>query len=390
MYVPSSLPLEPLPKGASCGDCSLLYKNTPLASAVSGPDGVFHIVDAPTGQGVPIVVQAGKWRALYSATANDCQDTVSMTKFRLPKNSMDTAGANLPDIAISTGGLDSLECMLTRIGVDPAEYTSGGGGTGHIHIFQGGNGGSNIPGPTTAGGSPSSATALWSSAASLQPFDVVLLSCEGGETAGANPAALEAYVKGGGRVFASHFHYSWFTQPASPFRGYGLGTFAAGSNPTGDINAVIDTSFAQGKLLHDWLALPQIAALTNDQLPIQQSRQNVLMYNDPPVKSWIKAAPNVSSPAMPGLTQYFSFDVRVGEITCGRVVYSDLHVGAASTDYGNSLNTNMSTQGGIVPTGCNQAAKLSPQEVVLEYMLFDLSSCLAPPNMPKPAPQTAK
>jgi hypothetical protein len=385
VYVPASLPLEALPKGASCGDCNTLYKNTVLASDISQADGTFHIIDAPSGASVPVVVQAGKWRKVYQVSVADCADNMMNTmKFSLPKSANDGMGANLPDIAISTGGLDSLECLLTRVGVDPAEYTGGPGGTGHIHIFQGGGGGANVPGPTTQGGSPASPTALWPSAASMLNYDVVLLSCEGGETSGANPTALSGYVQGGGRAFLSHFHYKWLTQ--APLVQQGLGQILAGSYDTLNINAVVDTSFAQGQALHDWLALPQVAALTMDQLPIQQSRQNVASINDPPQKSWINSAPNVSMPAKPGLSQYFTFDVRVGEMVCGRIVYSDMHVGAASGDYGNSLVKTMSTQGGIVPTGCNATAKLSPQEAVLEYMLFDLSSCLTPVTMKKPPP----
>jgi hypothetical protein len=386
VYVPASLPLDTLPQRASCGDCNQLYKGTVLASDVTRPDGSFHIIDAPSGATIPIVVQAGKWRAQYTTAVRDCDpNNVVPQKLRLPKSTADGPNASLPDIAISTGGVDSLECLLTRIGVDPAEYTSGGGGTGHIHIFQGGGGGANIPGPTTQGGSPPAPTTLWPSAASMLAYDVVLLSCEGGETSGANPTALQGYLQGGGRAFLSHFHYKWLTQ--SPLVQSGLGQFLAGTRDTLNITAVVDTSFAQGQAMHDWLALPQVAGLTSGELPIQQSRQNVASINDPPQKSWLNSAPSVSMPATPGLSQYFSFDVQVGQLTCGRAVYSDLHVGAASGDYGNSLVKTMSTQGGIVPIGCNSTAKLSPQEAVLEYMLFDLSSCLTPVTQMKPPPQ---
>jgi hypothetical protein len=394
VYVPATVPLEDLPKGAACGDCNSLYKGKVLASASTGPDGTFTIVDPPSlanGGTVPLVVQAGKWRAVYSANVKTCTDNMSSQKLLLPRNASVTPSANLPDIAISTGGLDSLECLLTRIGVDPAEYTSGPGGSGHIHIFQGGVGGAGVAGPQSPGGSPESYAALWNSSASLQNYDVVLLSCEGGETQAPNPSALEEYVrKYGGRVFASHFHYAWFTATGSPFLGYNLGQFNAGSNDTGNINAVIDTSIAQGKALHDWLKLPQVNALSaSDELPLQQSRQNVATLNNPPVTSWIAAAnPPGDSRATPGLSQYFSFDVRNGELLCGRVVYSDLHVGAASGDYGDALNTSGSTTSGVVPSQCNTSAKLSPQELVLEYMLFNLSGCLVPPilGIPKPDP----
>ena len=80
-----------------------------------------------------------------------------------------------------------------------------------------------------------------------------------------------------------------------------------------------------------------------------------------------------------GATEYLSFDTPVDAglddagvpAYCGRVVYSDLHVGAASGDY------NGQGSGGIVPSGCADNP-LSPQEKALEFMLFDLSSCVTP------------
>ena len=51
---------------------------------------------------------------------------------------------------------------------------------------------------------------LWDSTADLMKNDIVLLSCEGGETSGAVPQNLEDYLNAGGRAFASHFHYAWF------------------------------------------------------------------------------------------------------------------------------------------------------------------------------------
>jgi len=92
--------------------------------------------------------------------------------------------------------------------------------------------------------------------------------------------------------------------------------------------------------------------------------------------------------------QYFSVDAPIGATApCGRVVYSDLHVsgGPGTPEPGVPPDyPGMTTTGGIVPSGC-ALHPLTPQEEALEFMLFDLSSCLVPvgqPPFPAPVPAT--
>ena len=396
-YVPSTTP-SAITTGATCTPCNDLYTGNPIAYAVTDPTGKFTITGVPDGTNIPLVIQVGKWRMQYTipnvtkCTDNDASALLS-AKLTLPNNH--TVG-DIPAIAISTGGADTLECLLLRIGVDKSEYGGGATGAGRIHIFTTNNPDS-CPGANTSPGAPTSKTSLWAMDSQIMPYDIVLLTCEGAETDTAVPQTLFDYAQGGGRVFASHFHYSWFTNdyaaPSNPFIPQNLAAWDAGAqsytSANGTIDAVIQQTlpaggaFPRGVAMYQWLG--NVGALQpNNELEIEQARHNALVTaeNSQSVP-WITADMNASPP---NATEYFSFDTPFGTDPteqCGRVVYSDLHVGAASGDYG-GYQTSVAgfgciDQPAVVPTGCTQGA-LSAQEKALEFMLFDLSGCVTPAN----------
>jgi hypothetical protein len=376
-YVPNKTP-DPITTGASCYSCSDLYTGDPIATSITDATGKFTITKAPDGANIPLVIQVGKWRRQFVLpSVTQCADTaVPDQTLTLPKNASE---GDMPNIAMSTGSADTLECLLTRIGVDDAEVVPGTTATGHIHIFKGNNGA-----PDTNPKSPDPSMALWDSDADIMKYDIVLLSCEGQETENMNQQVLFDYTTAGGRVFASHYHYAWFN--TGPFGAANLATWKTGSQDINDINATVVTTtwtnqpFQRGQSMHDWLQ--NVGALTNNELPIQAARHNAdVSVTNTPSQPWILA--DNQSPS-PGAAQDFTFDTPIGvpaAMQCGRVAYSDMHVGAASNDYSNSS---------ITPTGCTQE-DLSPQEKALEFIFFDLSSCVTPNNaqqQPPPPSQT--
>ena len=151
-------------------------------------------------------------------------------------------------------------------------------------------------------------------------------------------------------------------------------------------------TFPEGVALAQWLG--NGGALTNGQLPIWYARHNADVLPSIGVSQpWIALDPSVGS-ANADATQYLSFDTPIGAAqTCGRVVYSDLHVSGGSgadepgvaPDYPDAGSIGTSTKGGIVPSGCAQHP-LTPQEKALEFMIFDLSSCLVPIGQMLPVP----
>ena len=382
VFVPNTKP-QPFTNGASCDRCDTLYTGSPIAATLTDAAGRFKLDNVPVGADIPLVIQIGKWRRQLSvASVAECRDNPQPDRtLRLPKNRME---GDIPKIAISTGGADTLECLLRRVGLDATEYGPGATSEARVHIYKGEHGDDDPEAPNTAPPGPASAAALWDRSEHLMAYDLLLLSCEGDETTNMNQQALHDYASAGGRVFASHFHYSWFN--TGPYGDENLAKWTRGSNGIDDISSTIVTTlpngqpFAKGQALAAWLA--NVGALENGKLPIEDAKHNADVGADhTPSQPWIVADQDAEAP---GATQYFSFNTPTDALVntadtvgmyCGRVVFSDLHVGAASND----------DKGRPVPTGCSNGA-LSPQEAALEFMLFDLSSCIIPDEVPPEPP----
>jgi hypothetical protein len=399
-----------VPTGSDACSCSALFRSGALASTSTGVDGTFTLDDVPVGTDVPLVVQVGKWRRQFSISVTACNANALPDRSIALPSTVAGPGDSLPDIAVSTGGYDSLECLMRRIGLPATEYVAGAGTGGHVHIFSGGEmpeagpggfgfgggPGGGAPGrpetPAMAGAPPSDKS-LWATQAQLMPYDIVLMSCEGGETYDANPPALEAYLNAGGRAFASHYQYSWFAGTLASAQNYAapadwgsnLATWAIDNSLTaGPLAGVIDTTlngstmpFPKGVALGQWLQL--VGALGQNGVPagdlsIYQPRANASVTGTQLASQpWITSGPQ---------TMYFSFDTPVNAPPaddggppnyCGRAVFSDLHVG------GDPLTHDMAPP----PDGCSNG-DLSPQEKALEFMLFDLSSCVIPDTVAPP------
>jgi hypothetical protein len=412
VYIPKD-PLKPLPRGVPTGaeacSCGALFPSGAIASTTTAEDGSFILKGVPSGPEVPLVLQIGKWRRLLKVNITPCMDNPQIDRSLIlpPALIVGETDNNIPDIAISTGAADSLECLLLRIGLDPAEYVNGSDMNGHVHLFTGGlapttrsDGGINgvgeppvFPNP----GAPKSSTALWGSAAQLMSYDVVLLSCEGGETYNANPQALESYLNAGGRAFASHYHYAWFGGPLGSAQGYSppadwgsnLATWTddampgtAGEEVGAEVVTTLNGSgkpFGKGHAMLAWLSLNGALgknAVPPDELSVFDPRYNATVGpENTPSQPWFIADPLSGHT---GATMYFSFDTPVnappavdgGSQYCGRAVFSDLHVSGDPSEHDN----------GPAPNGCTES-DLSPQEKALEFMLFDLSACVVPDQM---------
>ncbi len=347
VYIPNGS-VDPLTEGATCDKCGTPVSGSPLIATLTNSKGQFTLDNAPAGKDIPLVVQIGKWRRqVVVPNVPACEETALPDELtRLPRNKLE---GDIPHIAIASSPYDAEECILRKIGIDDSEFT-GASGDGRVHIFAGN-------GATVAGGTlPMSL--LWNDVQTLMKYDMTLFPCS--SVASGDPVAMKNvfdYANAGGRVFATDLSYPWIEDAPEPFPATSqwIPWTGIGADP---LPALVDQSFPKGQALAEWL----------QELGATDTLGNILLHEtyhcvdgvNPPTLRWLYS----TSPAS---VQTLSFNTPVGEVPenqCGRAVYSNFHIANGYTDYGTPF-----------PTECN-STPLTPQERVLEFLLFDLASCV--------------
>jgi hypothetical protein len=394
VYIPNN-PADPglkpfSARTATCDVCGATAAGDPLVSAQTATDGSFTLKNVPVGRAITLVIQLGRWRRLYQidiptpCAANSLPNSGKLT---MPKSKTE---GDIPQFAVVTGAADGMECVLWKMGVDTGEFTNPTG-TGRVHLYTGsgvdrmddyaGSGAmldANTPSETTLfvkdtkGNMP------------LMSYDVLVLSCQGsafGEQAtgtsmqGMQPSLaywseLVNYGNTGGRIFASHYAYTYLRAggTANPF--YGTANWDTESEQENSGIGTIITDPVRnpkGQGLANWLALPEVGGLDSASTP-------TLVITDPrldvaslvaPSQAWMEMDWD-NRPSTPATPLHYTFNTPVGsDISCGRVVFSDFHVSSSDNEE-------------LFPTSCGSRHNFSAQEKILEYMLFDLSACVTP------------
>ena len=379
VYVPNQ-PTTALVEGVTCDVCGAQQSGQPIAATISGTDGSFTLQNVPVSDNLPLVIQVGKWRrqiTVPKVTACTTQTITDVNMTRLPRTK---AEGDMPKMAIATGKADPFECLLRKIGIADSEITLPTG-NGRVHFYH-------LNGKNMQPAAPQADDAtngLYSSLDKLKTYDVVMLPCEGGPTldnkSDAQLKNIVDYTTAGGRIFTTHFSYTWLTkltsnEPAPPFPGV-VNWDVSGPDPSTPYYGTIDTTFPKGMAFSQWMS--NVGALETmgagaGKLSIAEPRHDVLTVIDPPAKRWIYS----DTGNQPKIVQHFTFNTPLSgaalddggmPIECGRVVYSDFHVSAGATQAGN------------FPMSCKDEP-LTPDEKALVFMLFDLSACVQNDNTP--------
>ena len=381
VYVPLNDP-GAFPAGLQCDQCSASLPGNPLVKTVTDEAGNFTLKNMPVGANIPVVITTGKWRRIINLpNVGKCTSTpVVAADTTLPKSADDmtpnTKSVDMPKIALTTGNADSLECLIRKLGVADKEITNSAG-PGHVHFYVGNGVGQFDNGwPGGSGQMLTDATPFWSAAASLEAYDIVILSCEGAQNPQTKPQAaldaMKAYADAGGRVFASHWHNIWIegsTQGGgnqAPAVWPGIATWSNGGNlNNGTIDLIDEANNPKGPSFATWM-LNVMGSTTRDQIAIQDGtgRSTCNQVDNLKGERWTYVQ------GQGGTTQNFQFTTpneSDPSVRCGKVVFSDMHVS------GGPMNGNY-------PSSCGSSLTLTPQEKALAFMFFDIASCVS--NIP--------
>jgi hypothetical protein len=369
VYVPNGA-VPPFPNALACDRCNEVLSD-PLVEATTDTSGNFTLIDMPVGANIPVVIQVGRWRRqLVIPNVAQCVDTpLPAADTRLPRNKSE---GDIPRMALTTGGADSLECLLRKIGLDDAEITTPSG-SGRVHLYAGN--GTNM---MSGGGSIPNADTLWSDVPSLSNYDITFLSCEGSQNESGFPgyskpqtslAALKSYADMGGRVFASHWHNIWVERSPPWMSPPPINRVSNGDlNPGGTTTAIIDQSYTRGADLAQWLVVVAASTVLG-QIDLVEAKHTVSgIFADGQRWIWV---PDAQTPDSGDSIQYMSYTTPTEaprDQRCGRVVFSDIHVSA-----GDNSQPGLSFPDDGCTTPVNQ---LTPQEKVLLFMIFDIASCI--------------
>jgi len=383
VYVPNAA-VAPFTNGVACDQCGSPASGSPLVSATTGADGRFTLTNVPVGTNIPLVIQLGRWRrqvripTVTACVTTDLNSTATLRDLvRLPKNSTE---GDIPRIAMVTGSADALECVLRKMGLESSVFgnpnltnvpTSIFSTTARIHFYR-------ANGARFDGSTPPESS-LWSNQTVLNAYDVVLLACEGSQLdqAAAETNRMITYSNLGGRIFATHYSYAWFYDQA-PWSG--VANWAPDPNlnrqPQDPLNATIDTTFPKGMAFAQWLVNVG-ASTTLGRINISDSRHDVNAVVAP-TQRWLSGTNTNTNPSSTTI-QHLTFNAPIGQpaaMQCGRVLFSDFHV-----------NVTNNTSNATFPAECS--ATFSAQEKILEFMLFDISSCITA-DVPTCTPRTCQ
>jgi hypothetical protein len=424
VYIPQSPVAAFVPRAKEtaaqqCSTCGADVSGNPLVQTTTAYNGTFTLSNVPVGSSIPLVIQLGRWRRQFVVNiTNSCaanQVNASGMPVGILMMPATQAQGDIPLTAISTGNVDAMECVLLKMGIDSTEFTINTTTTpknGRVHMYLGNGAVSSL------GGTPAETVLMGTSTSTgtYNNYDQAILPCWGvdpttnnsvNKKTAAELANLVTYGNAGGHFFATHYSYAWLydNNPFNTTAQWDVNADTSISSMTGVVNQSVPptTPATTPGVFVQWLNY--IGALSNSSgtatppnpadVTIANARHdvdNVLLQS----VEWIDGNDPNPGENNAAMLLHYTFDTPVGVTTgqCGHSIFSDFHVANSATGTGtckqnSDCSSDTCTRGACaaaqfpsqsdIATYCG-AIPMTSQEKILEYMIWDLASCV--PGLP--------
>lgn len=358
VFVPSQVP-EIFPPTVRCEVCGTLGGTTNFWTTTTSFDGTFSLTGVCPGTR-PLVIQNGRFRR-YVQVDVPASNTVTLTaqQTRLPRRSAEFDPIDsIPKIAVATGDYDKMECVLEKFGLEKDAYDRYEG----AYIRK-----SSVPLPPFS--------QVITDINKMKTYNIIFINCTENtfeefllrQEVRMN---IHEYVNSGGRLYITDWSYDWIEQvePLSPFIDFEPGQ--SNNSPEGMNAAALGKdglhvqAVVKDEQMANWLGLfPQ--TINGTIVPIEHFLIGwIIMFNvNDDVKIWVEG--NIQSQwgditGVRPLTVTFNFN------DCGKILFTSYHTEGRESE----------TTGQAFPAYCGSS--VSPQDRILEYLIFDIASCVEP------------
>ena len=364
VYIPSNMP-ELFPAEVKCEVCANPGSNgNRMYTTVTSYDGRFTLSGVCPGK-YWFVMQNGRFRrAIQIQVPNKGKVQIGAGQSRLPRKDREFSIHDaVPKIAVATGDYDKMECVLRKMGLDDTAY----------HLYEGAKLLKNKALSKTLAD-------LVKNYNLLKTYNIVFINCSDNtfETQLKNSVVqqnLQNYVKSGGRLYVTDWSYDWIEQlpDLAPFIDFEPGV--SGNSPEtqnaaalGKDGLKIYADIKDPKLVQ-WLGQFS-GAISNGKSLISHFLTGWVIMNkvSKDVKTWVTGVIRSTSGAINGsrpLTVTFNYQ------NCGKALFSSYHTEGRDDEL-----KGWPPVAKPFPQYCT--GTISPQDRILEYLIFDIANCVTP------------
>lgn len=366
VFIPADRP-ELFPPTVQCEVCGHLGSTINLWYTTSAYDGSFTLPLVCPGQRT-LVFQNGRFRRLITVDV-PAGGTLALSpaQTRLPRRNgeFDVADA-VPRIAVATGDYDKMECELRKLGLED----------GVVDLYEDAE---ELKSPKPI----PPFEALVADLDKMKTYNIIFINCTAavlglsGKPAFTRPEVLQnitEYISAGGRFYVTDWAFDWIEQvpSLSPFIDFEPGPSGPTPEPPrggalGQYGITVP-GVVQDSAMAQWLGLFP-GAISGTQVRIEHFLGNwVMMHSvDKEVKTWVDGPVDSGDGTI--VQQVRPLTVTFNFKNCGKILYSSYHTEGRDDEIALLAPK-------AFPEYCT--GESSPQDRILEYLIFDIASCVKP------------